>query len=913
MSKGYNMSLIETLNPAFLSQNRYQLIIKDNHFLLDVESFVAREAISETYRYQITFTSPDKNLQAQQFLRRSAHFIFSSQATLLELHQSDKCVHGVITHFKRLSSSADEAEYQIVIEPFVSLLRHQMRSHRFFLNKSVPEVIELILREHKMQGWEFEFHLQRQYPKREQINQINESDWQFIERLLSEVGIFYSFSLQADTKTEIIHFGDSQRAYLYDLQLPLNSPSGMNDNGEESVWGLSLRHQVIERSVTTNDYNHRQATQVLQSIETDMTRGDGDDINYGDVYHYQPRHLERGDKYQPEIESGHFWAQLDHERFLTRQIRLRGKSNSPRLTPLMVFKVIDSQLPSTLPSDFQSEILITRLHFSGSRSCALAIQFDATPYTEVLCWRPALKSRPVIAGTMTARITSAKTNDTYAHQNEHGFYWVKFDADRDEKPTGYESMPVRLAKPYAGDTYGIHFPLIQGTEVAIAFHEGDPDRPYIAHALHDSYRPDLITDKNNTRNVIRTPTNNKLRMEDKRGEEHIKLSTEYGGKSQLNLGHIVNQGREKRGDGFELRTDSWGAIRAGKGLFISTDLRSQASSNQLDMREAKQQLDDAINLVSSLREAAEIAKAELADLKAQQSLLAQSINELQQAALLLSSPAGIALTSPKTIQTNSGENITLTANKQVDISVGKKITLAAGKAISLFAQTTGIKAFAAKGKVEVQAQSDEMHLTSLKDMTVTSTGGKTVIAAKDELLLTCGGAYIRLKGGQIEYGSPANQTVKATNWVVAASESMDITHPQFPQSLPKQTLRFQLSASPQSPMKARAFEPYALYANGALLTKGLTDRNGNIEIEHDISIEKYRVELVDGEKFTINVLKSNTEKTQKDEASIEGFRTLKPQIGMQGKKHSGVKHQDIFKKLLMINVPKDGQKEKNNE
>ncbi|WP_220683288.1 DUF2345 domain-containing protein, partial [Pseudomonas aeruginosa] len=162
------------------------------------------------------------------------------------------------------------------------------------------------------------------------------------------------------------------------------------------------------------------------------------------------------------------------------------------------------------------------------------------------------------------------------------------------------------------------------------------------------------------------------------------------------------------------------------------------------------------------------------------------------------------------------------ANKQVDISVGKKITLAAGKAISLFAQTTGIKAFAAKGKVEVQAQSDEMHLTSLKDMTVTSTGGKTVIAAKDELLLTCGGAYIRLKGGQIEYGSPANQTVKATNWVVAGPESMDITHPQFPQSLPKQTLRFQLSASPQSPMKARAFEPYTLYANGVLLTKGLT-------------------------------------------------------------------------------------------
>jgi len=80
-----------------------------------------------------------------------------------------------------------------------------------FSQQSVPDVIELILREHQMQGWKFEFHLQRPYSKREQINQINESDWQFIERLLSEVGIFYSFSLQTDTKTEMIHFGDSQR------------------------------------------------------------------------------------------------------------------------------------------------------------------------------------------------------------------------------------------------------------------------------------------------------------------------------------------------------------------------------------------------------------------------------------------------------------------------------------------------------------------------------------------------------------------------------------------------------------------------------------------------------------------------------------------------------------------------------
>ncbi|MCT8263269.1 type VI secretion system tip protein VgrG [Proteus terrae] len=869
------------------SQDRYHLTVQGCEVLLDVEHFTGHEAISDTYYYQITFTCDAQDLQPQQLLRRSATLAFTpplnSLGDLVSQPPVTKQVHGVVTQFRRLSGSADEARYQLVIEPMFALLRHQIRSHRFFLNQSVPDVVSQILREHNFKDWEFEFILKQDYPKRAQINQYNESDRQFIERLLSEVGIFYSFYLQDDAQTEVIRFADRQSAYAFDKTLPLNSPSGMNDNHQESVWGLSLHHQVVEQSVLTKDYNHRQAQDTLISAVTDMTRGDADDIHYGEVYHYQARHLTRGDKINPEVESANFWARLDHERFLTHQTRLKGESNADFLSPLQVFTITDNSLTSSLPTVFQSPILITRLRFSGGREKALQVRFNAVPYSETLCWRPALKPRPVVTGTLTARITSAKDNDIYAHQNDAGFYWVKFNADRDDKPMGYESMPVRLAKPYAGDTYGMHFPLIQGTEVAIAFHEGDPDRPYIAHALHDSRHPDPITDKNNTRNVIRTPANNKLRMEDKRGEEHIKLSTEYGGKTQLNLGHLVNQGREKRGDGFELRTDSWGAIRAGKGLFISTDLRTKASSEQLDIREAKQQLEDALHLVDSLREAAEVAKAELANVKAQQHLLTQSISELQQNAMLLSAPAGMAFTSPKTVHVNSGENIVLTAQHQADISVGKKITLAAGKAISLFAQSSGIKAFAAKGKVELQAQSDEMHLTSLKDLTVTSTGGKTVVAAKDELLLTCGGAFIRLKGGQIEYGSPGNQTVKATNWVVNGPESMDITHPHFPQSLPKQTLRFQLSASPQSPMKARAFEPYELYTNGALIHKGVSDAEGNIQINHDISTESYQLCLLSGDRYDITIPTSENEENEESEnlPVNQGFRTSAPSQGRE--------------------------------
>lgn len=761
------MSLMDTAKNLLQGQNRYRLEVQGCDALLDVDHFSGREAISDTYRYQVTFTCAAQDLSPQQLLRRSATLTFvpplNSLIGLATQVPVAKRVHGVVTDFRRLSGSVDEARYQLVIEPFFALLRHEIRSHRFFINQSIPDVVEQILREHNFKGWEFEFKLEQNYPKREQINQINESDRQFIERLISEVGIFYRFRLQDDTQTEVIHFSDSQRGYVYEKSLPLNSPSGMNDNYVDSVWGLSLRHQVIENSVLTKDYNHRQAQDTLISAVADMTRGDGEALNYGDVYHYQARHLTRGDKLTPEAETANFWARLDHERFLTRQTLLRGESSAADLSPLLVLSITDNQLTSTLPSLFKAPILLTRLRFTGGRDKALQVKFDAIPYSETLCFRPILKPRPVIAGTLMARVTSAKDNDIYAHQNEHGFYWVKFDADRDDKKMGYESMPVRLAKPYAGDTYGMHFPLIQGTEVAIAFHEGDPDRPYIAHALHDSRHPDHITDKNNTRNIIRTPANNKLRMEDKRGEEHIKISTEYAGKTQLNLGHLVDSSREQRGDGFELRTDSWGAIRAGKGLFISTDKQDKAGGEVLAMDEAIQQLEHALAIARSLSKSAETSGSVSSDMAAQDKLKT-SLTDLVAPGVLVHAPAGIGVFSPQAIHLSSGqESLALTANQHINLSANLHLTFNARHSANLFAQAEGINVIAKHGDVKIEAQNDNISLFAKKKVSVESLNESIHISAKKEIILSCGGAYIKIAGGNVEIGTPKNIILKTNN------------------------------------------------------------------------------------------------------------------------------------------------------
>lgn len=833
------MSLTDTLKNTLsvLTEgglNRYRLDIPSCTADIDVENFSGKEFMSELYYYQIVFTSSEQNINSTQLLTKPATLTMGT-GPLMGL-TGQKVVHGVVTNFKRISGSRDQATYQIIIEPFLSLLRKQFRTHRFFVNKSVPEVVTEVLQEHGLKDWEYEFTLKADYPKREQINQYKENDLAFIERLLAEVGIFYFFTLQPDTQTEVVHFADKQSAWTFGKSLPLSSPSGMSDNAADSVWGVNVRQNVVERNVTASDYNHREAQNVLASVPADMTRGDGDGVTYGDVYHYLPRHLERGDKITPSAETGNFWARLEHERFLSGQTAISGCSNDALLSPAQVLTISESVVPPTLPSETDNGIIITRAGYIASRKDPLIVMWEGMPYYENRCWRPAAKKRPVVSGTLTARVTSAKENDIYAWQDASGMYRVKFDADRDDKSQGMESMPVRFAKTYGGDKYGFHFPLIQGTEVAIAFHEGDPDRPYIAHAMHDSRHVDHVTEANSTRNVIRTAGLNKLRMEDKRGEEHVKLSTEYGGKTQLNLGHNVDASRELRGEGAELRTDDWVSIRGGKGIFISADTQPKAQGPMLDMNAAIAQLQGALQLVTSLAQSSSASGAMEADTGSQQQL-GNVLAQLKEAGLLASAPAGIGLVTPKNIQLSAGHTLTATAGENVDMGIMKKFTLAAGEAISLFAQRMGMSIFAARGKVDIQAQTDAMRLQSDKIMNINSVNGEIVLNAAQGITLTSkGGAYIKIKDGSLEIGAPGKIELKSENILWGGKASLEqalspvtVSDPEFHNPM---NGRFQIQD--QATGQPKPYIPYRIETEDGQVIRGVTDENGCTQAHYGV-------------------------------------------------------------------------------
>lgn len=756
---------------TLLGMSRYKLVVHDCPHFLDVFNFKAEEKLSEPWHYTVKVTCTESDIASDSMLLKPASFTLQvplyngMPATPL------RTVYGVVQTFQRLSTSADETWYTLKIVPRIALLQYTKRSE-IYLNQSVVEVVEKILRFHGLEGADFEFRLSQDYPARELITQWRETDLEFVQRLLAEVGIFWRFEMDARLEQDVVIFQDSLEQYQFGVTLPLIPPSRTNDNGQLCVWDIKTGHQVVSESVANRNYNYREALTPQDSSASVRTT---DGITTGEVYHYAEPFLSKGDIETPE--SGAYYARLRHERILNAQQKVTGKTTSPVLVP---GEVLEPQ--GALPANLKGGIVITGVQSRGSRKQSFKMTFTGIPYSEAVCYRPPLHRRPVIAGTLPARVESTEKGDTYAWLDNQGRYRTKLNFDRSDSEQGYAYLWLRMAKPYAGDNYGFHAPLLDGTEVSVMFDAGDPDRPYIAHAQHDSEHPDHVTNDNHTRNVLRTPANNKLRMEDKRQQEHIKLATEFG-KTQLNIGHLVDAQREKRGAGFELRTDEFGAVRAARGIYLTADAQAKGQGQVLEMNPAVSQIIQANSEMQALNGAAEQAKALTCDIQTQNNLLQKRLKDLQSAVVLASAPQGIALTSGEHLQLTSTKNTMLTAGQHVDIGAMKNVTVSAEQSLGLFAHKGGAKVIANQGNVEIRAQHSTLEMSADQQFTITSSKDEITISTPKTLTLNGGGSYLKLSESGIEHGTKGDFITKAARYQVPmAGANMQCEPPVFDKS-----------------------------------------------------------------------------------------------------------------------------------
>jgi type VI secretion system secreted protein VgrG len=723
---------MDNWNALFDPSPRFALEITGSPLRPDVLNIKGREALSEPFCWTIEFTALPGDIAPEQVLMKYASLRM----------RAGRAVHGVLTGLEWLSTTADQSHWRVTLESGLALLSRTRRC-AVFQNQSVPEVVEQVLRSHGFTGPDFEFRLARSYPPRGLITQWRETDLEFIQRLLSEVGIWFRSEMEAATETETLIFADGQAGYRFGVSLPYREPSGLYDGAAESVWDVRTRHEVVTGSVATRDYNYRTAATPQDST----VRVRSDAVTTGEHYRYAAPFREAGDDGDPEpaTESGAFYARLHHERELNKSARVLLFSNAAGLAP---GQVLEPQ--GEVINALKEGVIITRVSLSAARDTRLHVLVSGMPYDERYCFRPVETTRPEIRGTLTARIESREKGDIYAHLDGHGRYRVRLDFDRADSEQGYAYLWLRLVKPYGGRDHGWHTPLTDGTEVAIAYGNGDIDLPYIAHALHDSAHPDHVARDNRTRNVLRTPANNKLRMEDRRGLEHIRLATEYG-KTQLNAGHIVDAREAPRGTGSELRTGEYGALRAAKGLFISADARPAGDGPVLDMDAALREIERLERRLAQLQSAAEAAGALKADTDAQIAMFSERLKPLNEA-LHFSAPAGMAFTSGAEMQLAAAKNLSINAGGDISAGVMGNLTALAGEKAGLFTRTGQLSLKSGEGPVEVQAQNARLGLFAQKALTLTSTED-VLFAGKKRITLSGGGSYLKIDANGVEYGT----------------------------------------------------------------------------------------------------------------------------------------------------------------
>jgi len=295
-----------------------------------------------------------------------------------------------------------------------------------------------------------------------------------------------------------------------------------------------------------------------------------------------------------------------------------------------------------------------------------------------------------------------------------------------------------------------------------------------------------------------------LVFDDHPGEPRVALqrhASPHEGTDELNLGHLRHQTDNQRlqtaGFGAELKTAHSAALRAGQGLLLSSDARSGGNGGQLDSREAQSQIEQSHALQLSLAGTAQKHNAKLKDElePAKQAALAQMENSgkvLQATAsgaggdqggdgqvtayseqhLQLSSPAGIAAVTPASAVLAAGATASLSAGQDINFASQGNSSQLVKDGISLFTygkassadkpnQETGIKLHAASGKVSVQSQSDATKVTADKLITVASVGKSVTVGAKEHVMLTAQGAYLKLEGGNIMIHGPGTMTFKA--------------------------------------------------------------------------------------------------------------------------------------------------------
>lgn len=793
------------------------------------------ERIGRTPRYTVDVVVPHEHYNPEKLIGQAVSLaILLDDGTFAQRH-------GFVESLRYLGSDGGLHDWQLVFAPWFHLLEYRSDC-RIWQEKTLPDILDNVFSHYPEARGAYQLCLFREYPKLSYVTQFNETDANFVQRWCEREGIYWYVEYHAD-KHRIVFTDDIHSTQaLAPQSVRFHTQSATEKQDGITQWSVGA--QVLSGQLHWRSNNYRRHELPRESVMYALKAASAPEAL--EQYHYRgqydwskPDHgnwlsrvaIEQKESAARRIHGQGGVRQLQAGRWFELTQHPLYDRTPPKDRQFLLIEVeffAESNLPIPAerrdpPGSLGELIRQTRGQPASQNEAFFHARFECQRYD--MPYRSAFDHvKPTNPGPQTAMVVTPEDHEVFT--DELNRVCVRFHWDRLSEDGQLSSCWIRMLQSSSGPYWGsVHVPRA-GEEVVIAYLDNDIDKPLIMGQVYGGHHPAWHSSglmSGYKSKEIKGEGFNQWVMDDATGQVRTQLHSSHG-HSQLNLGYLIDQrGNNRgalRGSGFELRTDNYGALRAQQGLYLSTWKRSEGQGDQIDVSEAQQQLKNSEQRVQTLSETAQQHNADslqagldsLTQLNADADLMYGTDNAspsqgpgeqkrqggdtdwairsggrgktpgYQQPLLIASSPADIATVTPKNTHLHSGKHLTVSTGEDINLASGQSLLASVAQRISLFAQNAGIKLFAAKGKVELQAQSDDMELTAQKAIRITSTAGCVEVAAQDGILLTSGGAYIRIKDGNIEIHAPGTIDVKGAKKVFSGPTSMSRSFNEMPQT-----------------------------------------------------------------------------------------------------------------------------------
>ncbi|MDV7477099.1 type VI secretion system Vgr family protein [Acinetobacter baumannii] len=815
-------SIHQVLDSLGISPQKRAIHVQFTSPILNAQVFLQRidgvHALNDGLKAELLCLSTNATIQLKSFIGvQAAVDIVTERGELTR-------VTGIITHAQQGQSDGSLTLYKLTLEDPTALWKYR-RNSRVFMNKSVVEIWEILFKEWQTKNPLFAASLSldlsgltQTYDVRPFVMQHNESDWNFLTRLLRSENISWLIDEAQHTVPSTDTSIQAQKLRLIDANSqyqPLDRKTIRYHRSSAVEQYDSMTRLTAERSLQPNVMHiQRWQAEILdqeegigsvQSKHQHSEHYDNATLGLEQAWNYSPAWIgdlkgedgvtKSGNQQVERLNQNlHNYYEAQAKRFIA-QTTVRDayvgyyfelnehpeidQHESTDRSFLIISKSFFNQ--NNLPKDLNDQIngLLAQSNWaiqnpenSDERQAnQLILQRRHIPTTPA--YNPQIHSP--VTHPQRAKVVGPEGEEIYV--DEWGRIKVRFlftrsddhshDGGAGTNNNDTDSAWIDVLTPWAGEGYGARFLPRIGEIVVIDFFNGDIDRPFVMGRIHEAQRhPTKFDNKGklpDTKKLsgIRSKEVSgggfgQLRFDDTPGQISTQLQSSHGA-SQLNLGKLSHPKdkaeSEDRGEGFELRTDQWGALRAGQGLLVSTHKQDNAKGDHLDAEVAKKQLEGSQTNSKALSDIAKNQKTDeiesIEQLKDFASQIQQQIAKFEKALLLLSSPDGIALSSSEDIHISADAQINQIAGDSINISTQKNVIAHAQNRLSLFAAQSGLKAVAAQGKVEIQAQSDALDVLANKGITISSTEDCIEISSPKEIVITGASSQITLNGSGI--------------------------------------------------------------------------------------------------------------------------------------------------------------------